>query len=258
MAATMGVAVALGRTPPPAAPAPEPTRIEALVGYAVDEPLTVAGLLTQSRFDLVFGTLALVLAGLYVAGVRRLRARGDAWPVGPHPLLARGLPRPADRHVLGHRSLRAGDVQRAHGPAHDPQHAGPDPAGARRPGDVAAAGPAPGGRRGTSGSPRVGARRGPLAGRAAAHPAAGGPGAVRRQLLRPVLLGAVRRRAGVPLGPHRDEHPLPARRPDLLLADRRHRPQPPAAAPHRAPRPALRRHPAARLLRHRGDELRRR
>ena len=82
MAATMGVAVALGRTPPPAAPAPEPTRIEALVGYAVDEPLTVAGLLTQSRFDLLFGTLALVLAGLYVAGVRRLRARGDAWPVG--------------------------------------------------------------------------------------------------------------------------------------------------------------------------------
>ncbi|PVZ08301.1 putative copper resistance protein D [Actinomycetospora cinnamomea] len=82
MAATMGVAVALGRTPPPVAPQPAPTRVEALVGYAVDEPLTVAGLVTQSRFDLVFGTAALVLAGLYLAGVRRLRRRGDAWPAG--------------------------------------------------------------------------------------------------------------------------------------------------------------------------------
>ncbi|MDF2980044.1 MAG: putative copper resistance transporter [Actinomycetospora sp.] len=82
MAATMGVAVALGRTPPPAVPEPVPTRLEALVGYAVDQPLTLTGLVTQSRFDLVFGTLALVLAGLYLAGVRRLRDRGDAWPVG--------------------------------------------------------------------------------------------------------------------------------------------------------------------------------
>ena len=38
MAATIGVAVALGRTPPPAVPQPEPTRIEALLGYAVDRP----------------------------------------------------------------------------------------------------------------------------------------------------------------------------------------------------------------------------
>ncbi|GAA4921374.1 putative copper resistance protein D [Actinomycetospora succinea] len=82
MAATMGVAVALGRTPPPVVPEAQPTRIEALVGYAVDQPFTAAGIFTQSRFDLVFGTLALVLAGLYLAGVRRLRRRGDAWPVG--------------------------------------------------------------------------------------------------------------------------------------------------------------------------------
>jgi cytochrome c oxidase assembly factor CtaG/putative copper export protein len=82
MAATMGVAVALGRTPPPVTPQPSPTRVEALVGYAIDEPLTLAGIVTQSRFDLLFGTAALVLAGLYLAGVRRLRRRGDAWPVG--------------------------------------------------------------------------------------------------------------------------------------------------------------------------------
>ncbi|MEJ2890802.1 cytochrome c oxidase assembly protein [Actinomycetospora aeridis] len=82
MGATMGIAVALGRTPPPAAPEPQPSRIEALVGYAIDRPLTAPGLLTEPRFDLLFGTLALVLDGLYLAGVRRLRARGDAWPVG--------------------------------------------------------------------------------------------------------------------------------------------------------------------------------
>ncbi|MFC5142103.1 cytochrome c oxidase assembly protein [Actinomycetospora rhizophila] len=82
MAATMGVAVALGRTPPPVVPEAQPTRLEALVGYAVDEPFTAAGVITQPRFDLIFGTLALVLAGLYLAGVRRLRRRGDTWPVG--------------------------------------------------------------------------------------------------------------------------------------------------------------------------------
>ncbi|GAA4892767.1 cytochrome c oxidase assembly protein [Actinomycetospora straminea] len=82
MAATFGVAVALGRTPPPVVPAPLPTRTEALLGYPIDEPLTAAGLLTDARFDLIFGTLSLVLAGLYLAGVRRLRRRGDDWPVG--------------------------------------------------------------------------------------------------------------------------------------------------------------------------------
>lgn len=82
MAATMGVAVALGRTPPPVVLEPQPTRLETLVGYAVDRPLTALGVITEPRFDLIFGTLALVLAGLYLAGVRRLRRRGDSWPVG--------------------------------------------------------------------------------------------------------------------------------------------------------------------------------
>lgn len=82
MAATIGVAVALGRTPPPVVPQAEPTRTEALVGYPVDTPFSAVGILTDARFDVVFGTLALVLAGLYLAGVRRLRRRGDAWPPG--------------------------------------------------------------------------------------------------------------------------------------------------------------------------------
>jgi putative copper resistance protein D len=39
-------------------------------------------LLFDTRFDLVYGTLALVMGGLYLAGVQRLLRRGDTWPVG--------------------------------------------------------------------------------------------------------------------------------------------------------------------------------
>lgn len=82
MFATVGVAVALGRTPPPpGSGGAEPARVESLLGYDL-EPLTALRLLTAWRFDLAFGTVALVLAGLYLVGVRRLRRRGDAWPVG--------------------------------------------------------------------------------------------------------------------------------------------------------------------------------
>lgn len=80
-AATMGLAVGLGRTPPPPPKAvPTPTEVE--LGYNLDGPPTVARMLFDWRFDLIFGTLAIVLAVLYLLGVRRLRARGDAWPIG--------------------------------------------------------------------------------------------------------------------------------------------------------------------------------
>ncbi|WP_433491874.1 cytochrome c oxidase assembly protein [Nocardia grenadensis] len=80
-AATMGLAVGLGRTPPPP-PTSVPTPMEVELGYNLDGPPTVARLLFDWRFDLIFGTLAIVLAVLYLLGVRRLRARGDAWPAG--------------------------------------------------------------------------------------------------------------------------------------------------------------------------------
>ena len=80
-AATMGLAVGLGRTPPPP-PTSVPSTMEVEVGYELDGPPTVARLLFDWRFDLIFGTLAIVLAVLYLLGVRRLRARGDRWPVG--------------------------------------------------------------------------------------------------------------------------------------------------------------------------------
>ncbi|MGW4844244.1 cytochrome c oxidase assembly protein [Nocardia brasiliensis] len=80
-AATMGLAVGLGRTPPPP-PTSIPTPAEVELGYNLAGPPTVARMLFDWRFDLIFGTLAIVLAIGYLLGVRRLRARGDAWPIG--------------------------------------------------------------------------------------------------------------------------------------------------------------------------------
>ncbi|MFB9909359.1 cytochrome c oxidase assembly protein [Allokutzneria oryzae] len=81
MLATVGIGVALGSTPPPNE-APVLTRTEVLIGYTLDGPPTLLNLVFDWRFDLVFGTASLVLAVLYLAGVRRLRKRGDQWPVG--------------------------------------------------------------------------------------------------------------------------------------------------------------------------------
>ncbi|MBX7456407.1 bifunctional copper resistance protein CopD/cytochrome c oxidase assembly protein [Mycolicibacterium sp. 3033] len=79
---TFGVAVALGRTPPPP-PLETNLSIPAVeIGYDLHGPPTVARLLFDWRFDLVFGTAALVFAAVYLAGYRRLRRRGDAWPTG--------------------------------------------------------------------------------------------------------------------------------------------------------------------------------
>jgi cytochrome c oxidase assembly factor CtaG/putative copper export protein len=79
--ATFGIAVGLGRTPPPPL-LTEPSPVEVAIGYGFDGPPTVARVLFDWRFDLIFGTAAIIMAGLYLFGVRRLRRRGDAWPAG--------------------------------------------------------------------------------------------------------------------------------------------------------------------------------
>ncbi|MCK8642520.1 cytochrome c oxidase assembly protein [Mycobacterium colombiense] len=79
---TFGIAVGLGRTPPPPPPARLPSIPEAEIGYDFDGPPTVARILFDWRFDLIFGTAALVFAALYAAALVRLRRRGDTWPPG--------------------------------------------------------------------------------------------------------------------------------------------------------------------------------
>ena len=79
--ATFGIAVGLGRTPPPESFA-VPSITQVAIGYDFPGPPTLARLLFDWRFDLFFGTAAIVMALVYLAGVRRLVRRGDGWPVG--------------------------------------------------------------------------------------------------------------------------------------------------------------------------------
>lgn len=80
--ATFGIAVGLGRTPPPPPPVRNPSAAEVALGYDFAGPPTVLRILLDWRFDLIFGTAAIVFAAVYLAGVIRLRRRGDEWPVG--------------------------------------------------------------------------------------------------------------------------------------------------------------------------------
>jgi len=79
---TFGIAVGLGRTPPPPLPIGVPSIPDVKIGYDFAGPPTPARVLLDWRFDLIFGTAALVLAALYLAGMLRLRRRGDHWPPG--------------------------------------------------------------------------------------------------------------------------------------------------------------------------------
>nr|WP_233427831.1 cytochrome c oxidase assembly protein [Actinokineospora spheciospongiae] len=82
MLVTIGVAAALARTPPPEGASVQPGRTELQLGYPLDEPPTALRLVFDWRFDLVFGTAALVMAALYLRGFLRLRKRGITWPAG--------------------------------------------------------------------------------------------------------------------------------------------------------------------------------
>ncbi|BBX45535.1 cytochrome c oxidase assembly protein [Mycobacterium cookii] len=79
---TFGIAVGLGRTPPPPLPIGVPSISDVKIGYDFAGPPTPARVLLDWRFDLIFGSAAIVFAALYLAAVRRLRRRGDAWPRG--------------------------------------------------------------------------------------------------------------------------------------------------------------------------------
>jgi putative copper resistance protein D len=82
MLTTVGLAVALGRSEPPATGTTPPSRVEVLIGYDLAVPPTALRLALDWRFDLLFGTAAVALALVYLLGVRRLHRRGDRWPVG--------------------------------------------------------------------------------------------------------------------------------------------------------------------------------
>lgn len=83
MATALGLAVALSRTPPPVPD--DPGRISAaraLLGFPIPAEPTLGRLISEFYPDAVFGIGCLAAVLLYLAGVHRLRRRGDRWPLG--------------------------------------------------------------------------------------------------------------------------------------------------------------------------------
>ncbi|MFJ3033894.1 cytochrome c oxidase assembly protein [Curtobacterium pusillum] len=84
MAVAIGVSVAVSRSQPPIPQTPETgedTR-SGLIGFPYPPAQTVHTYLTQWHIDWVWLALAVVGAGWYLLAVRKLRKRGDKWPVG--------------------------------------------------------------------------------------------------------------------------------------------------------------------------------
>lgn len=82
MGATVGLAVALSRTPPPVEQSAQGDPVLELTGYPAPPPLEASSWLTVWQVNWLFLPAAVLAVTLYLVGVRRLRARGDHWPVG--------------------------------------------------------------------------------------------------------------------------------------------------------------------------------
>ncbi|MGB9374041.1 MAG: cytochrome c oxidase assembly protein, partial [Jiangellales bacterium] len=83
MAATMGLAVALSRTPPPVPEVIEnASRVREVLGFAPPDAPTLGSYVTEVYPDALFALITLAMTLLYVGGVVRLRRRGDHWPLG--------------------------------------------------------------------------------------------------------------------------------------------------------------------------------
>jgi cytochrome c oxidase assembly factor CtaG/putative copper export protein len=81
LGATMGLAVALSRTPPPPRSTPE-TLAESLLGFPMPAPMTWARIAFDWYPEPLFLLGSLTGIGLYLLGVRRLKRNGIAWPLG--------------------------------------------------------------------------------------------------------------------------------------------------------------------------------
>ena len=82
MGVATGLSAVLARSIPPVPDAlPNPSRVLELTGFPDPGPMQPLGWLTQWRISWLFLSIALIMVGLYLAGVVRLRRRGDHWPV---------------------------------------------------------------------------------------------------------------------------------------------------------------------------------
>ncbi|MFP7364209.1 cytochrome c oxidase assembly protein [Corynebacterium callunae] len=79
MAAIMGIAISMGRTPPPAPDAPNLSVMATEIGYALEKEPTLTNVFSMWRFDLMLGTVAILLFLFYMQGLRVLRRKAKAW-----------------------------------------------------------------------------------------------------------------------------------------------------------------------------------
>ena len=83
MGAATGLGVALSRSPTPVPDSdPSSSAAATLLGEPVPPAFTIGRWFTQTSPDLLWLTIGGLLLVGYLVGVRRLRARGDRWPVG--------------------------------------------------------------------------------------------------------------------------------------------------------------------------------
>ncbi|NMH98284.1 cytochrome c oxidase assembly protein, partial [Pseudonocardia acidicola] len=82
LAGAAATGTGLMRLFPPSQQSYVASRTVYLIGYELPPHLTAADLVLQWRFDLVFGTFAVLAAAGYLLGVARLRRIGRSWPAG--------------------------------------------------------------------------------------------------------------------------------------------------------------------------------
>jgi putative copper resistance protein D len=86
MAVTVGVGVALSRTPPPNSGAVDPATLSparSILGFDLPPAPDLQNLLWgQARIDGFWLTVVLLMAALYATGLRVMRRSGDSWPIG--------------------------------------------------------------------------------------------------------------------------------------------------------------------------------
>lgn len=83
MGAAIGMGTALARTAPPVNQGEfiVPTPAQLLTGEPLPPELTMETFFTQWKLDILWALIALWSIGAYLVAVRRLKARGDSWPI---------------------------------------------------------------------------------------------------------------------------------------------------------------------------------
>ncbi|WP_046438989.1 cytochrome c oxidase assembly protein [Corynebacterium kutscheri] len=80
MAATIGVAVSMGRTPPPPPRYIDLSPMALEMGYSLSKAPTFWNVWTTWRFDIMFSTFGIVIAALYLWGLHQLKKSNKSWP----------------------------------------------------------------------------------------------------------------------------------------------------------------------------------